>query len=566
MTTFLRRCALPVATIATAAAFAAPASAATNVVSDGQHLLVGGDDQPSTLSVGVYQFAANKLTVSELSKPLTLFAGCVFEANTTRVADCAGAPGIFAVLGGGDDAFAVDAYVPVEAFGQTGSDAITGGSADDKLEGGGGNDLVKGDGGNDFVSDGESTDAVTGRGGNDVLEGGAGDDTIDGGLLPGGGAGADTLDGGFGQDVVDYSRRTTPISVTEGAGADDGAAGEGDNVLNGETILGGSAGDTITGAGEPNLLRGGRGDDTLDGGGGSDVLEGGAGTDVASYASRVVPVTAALDGEPGDGASGENDTIDSDVEGLTGGYEGDTLTGSSGANALNGRGGNDVLNGAGGDDTLSGGDAADSLTGASGDDSLSGGDGADAIDPGTGADTVDAGPGDDVVHARDEARDTIACGDGADTVVADAYDSVAADCESVDRGPAGGGPTPPDGGGGATPPDGSGGPQGADHTGPRLELPARVAVARHGRLARVRIACPAAEGAAGCRAVRLTVLGRGGRKIGSAHTTRIAGGRKRTLKLRLRSVPKRVKLRASAADAAGNRATAHRAARTARTG
>jgi hypothetical protein len=47
---------------------------------------------------------------------------------------------------------------------------------------------------------------------------------------------------------------------------------------------------------------------------------------------------------------------------------------------------------------------------------------------------------------------------------------------------------------------------------------------------------------------------------------RIAGGKALTLKLRLRvdAVPKRVGLRASAADAAGNRATAHRSSRIAR--
>jgi Ca2+-binding RTX toxin-like protein len=557
----MHRCALPFAVIASAAAFASPASATTSVVSDGQNLLIGSDDQASVVGVEVYPFASNKLRVTELSKPLILFAGCVYEGADKRVADCADAPHIAAQLGGGEDVLSVDTYIPVEAYGQMGDDAITGGSADDDLEGNGGADVVKGDVGNDSVSDGDRTDAASGSGGNDLLSGGDGDDMIDGGPLPGGGAGADTLDGGPGADVVDYSRRVAPIVVTEGAGADDGAPGEGDNVLNGETILGGSAGDFLAGAGEPNVLRGGRGNDVLDGGGGSDVLEGGAGNDLVTYASRTVPVSATLDGEPGDGASGEGDAIDSAVEGLTGGYEGDTLTGSSGANALNGRGGNDVLDGAGGDDALSGGDAADTLTGASGDDSLSGGDGSDAIDPGTGADTVDAGPGDDVVHARDAARDTIACGAGADTVVADPYDAIAADCESVDPGSDGGG-TPPDGSG-ATPPDGTG-PQAADHTGPVLRLPARVVLARHGKLARVRIACPAAEGSVGCRSVRLTVLARGGKKIGRARTARIAGGKALTLKLRLRVVPKRAKLRASAADAAGNRATVHRAARIAR--
>jgi Ca2+-binding RTX toxin-like protein len=553
--TFLRRCALPVAALAVLAASASPTSASTLVFSDGQNLQIGGDDQGNVLNVTPNPLVAAKLRVTDLSKPLMLISGCAL-AGAANVADCVAAPNIAALLGGGSDVLGVDAFVPLLAAGQTGNDQITGGSADDTLEGNGGDDIVNGDGGNDSVSDGDRTDPATGAGGNDTLLGGAGNDYIDAGPLPGGGAGADVLDGQSGNDTVDYSRRTAPVAVTEGAGADDGESGEGDNVANGETILGGSAGDSLTGAGEPNVLRGGRGDDVLDGGLGADDLEGGAGTDVASYAPRVVPVTATLDGEPGDGAAGENDAIASDVEGLIGGYEGDTLTGSSGANSLSGRGGADTLDGLGGDDSLSGGDGPDSLVGASGDDSLSGGDGADTIDPGTGADTVDAGPGDDAIHARDDARDSIACGDGADTVVADSNDTVAADCESVDR-PAGApGSTDPGTGPGNTGP--------ADHTGPALRLPARVELG-HGKVARVRVTCPAAEGSFGCRAVRLTVLGRGSKKLGSTTTKRIAGGKAITLKLRLRgAVPKLVGLRASAADAAGNRAGAHRKARIAR--
>jgi Ca2+-binding RTX toxin-like protein len=561
--TLLRRCALPVATVAALAAFASPASASTLVLSDYLSVQIGGDDQANVLNVAPAPAVANKLRVTDLYKPLSSIQGCTPAAP--NVTDCSSAPVIYAVLGGGSDVLAVDAYVPVTALGQTGPDQITGGSVSDSLEGNGGDDVLNGDVGDDHLSDGESIDAATGIGGNDTLLGGAGNDYLDGGLLPGGGAGADLLDGQKDQDTVDYSGRTTPVTVTEGAGANDGAAGEGDNVANAETILGGSAGDSLTGAAEPNVLRGGRGADTLDGGGGADVLEGGPGADVVSYAARIVPVVATLDGEPGDGAAGENDAIASDVEGLIGGYDADTLTGSSDANALSGRGGADTLDGRGGDDALAGGDGPDSLVGGSGDDTLKGGDAADAIDPGTGADTVDAGSGDDVIHARDDARDTIACGDGADTVVADSNDTVAADCESVDRpavaAPPGGDPGPAPGSG-PGPGPGAGSP---DRTGPALHLPARVTVGRT-KLARVRVACPAAEGSAGCRAVRLTVLGRGGTKIGSARTRRIAGGKALTLKLRLRvgAVPKRVGLRASAADAAGNRATAHRRSRIAR--
>ncbi len=80
-------------------------------------------------------------------------------------------------------------------------------------------------------------------------------------------------------------------------------------------------------------------------------------------------------------------------------------------------------------DTVAGDDGPNALRGSAGDDTLSGGGGADLIDGGTGADTISGDAGDDVILARDGEVDRIACGDGVDSVVADAQDVVAADCE-----------------------------------------------------------------------------------------------------------------------------------------
>jgi Ca2+-binding RTX toxin-like protein len=80
-------------------------------------------------------------------------------------------------------------------------------------------------------------------------------------------------------------------------------------------------------------------------------------------------------------------------------------------------------------DTLAGDDEPNALRGRAGDDTLTGGAGADIIDGGTGADTISGDAGDDVILARDGEVDRIACGDGVDSVVADAQDVVAADCE-----------------------------------------------------------------------------------------------------------------------------------------
>jgi Ca2+-binding RTX toxin-like protein len=80
-------------------------------------------------------------------------------------------------------------------------------------------------------------------------------------------------------------------------------------------------------------------------------------------------------------------------------------------------------------DTVAGDDGPNALRGSAGDDTLSGGAGADVVDGGTGADTISGDAGDDVILARDGEVDRIACGDGVDSVVADAQDDVAADCE-----------------------------------------------------------------------------------------------------------------------------------------
>ena len=80
-------------------------------------------------------------------------------------------------------------------------------------------------------------------------------------------------------------------------------------------------------------------------------------------------------------------------------------------------------------DTVIGDDDANALRGSAGDDTLTGGGGDDIVDGGSGADTISGDAGDDVILARDGEVDRIACGDGVDSVVADAQDAVAADCE-----------------------------------------------------------------------------------------------------------------------------------------
>jgi Ca2+-binding RTX toxin-like protein len=109
--------------------------------------------------------------------------------------------------------------------------------------------------------------------------------------------------------------------------------------------------------------------------------------------------------------------------------------------------------------TVSAGDGADSVTnttatrstlsGGNGNDSLAGGSGNDILRGNQGVDTHTGGAGDDLIDARGDRGDVVSCGDGNDTVMGDAADSIALDCETVDRGilpppPPAPGPAPPE--------------------------------------------------------------------------------------------------------------------------
>jgi hypothetical protein len=165
-----------------------------------------------------------------------------------------------------------------------------------------------------------------------------------------------------------------------------------------DTLSGGPAADVLSGFAGDDRLRGGGGDDVLDGGPGNDDLAGGAGTDAASYGGAGA-VRVTIDDLADDGAAGEHDNVQVDVEDVYGGNQGDVLTGSAGSNTLDGGAGPDTLTGAAG---------ADDLFGALGDDRL---------------------------FARDGVADGVDCGDGFDTAIVDERDHVSG-CEAVDRRPA----------------------------------------------------------------------------------------------------------------------------------
>jgi Ca2+-binding RTX toxin-like protein len=134
--------------------------------------------------------------------------------------------------------------------GGAGNDTLNGTDNDDRLLGGPGNDWLDGAGGDGNI--------LHGNGGNDYLTAGNG---------------ADAFSGGKGRDLVDYGTRTADLSLTLDAIANDGEAGENDDIRNDiEDLRSGAGDDLLIGSDAPNSLTGGDGADTIRGGGGNDIL------------------------------------------------------------------------------------------------------------------------------------------------------------------------------------------------------------------------------------------------------------------------------------------------------
>jgi Ca2+-binding RTX toxin-like protein len=163
--------------------------------------------------------------------------------------------------------------------------------------------------GNDTIFSGFGNDTVDAGAGNDTIDGTWGDDVVDGG------DGADAINTayGTGRDSVTYAGRTAAVSVTLDGVANDGAAGEGDNVSAGvDDITGGAGNDSLTGNDGANTIIGGLGNDTLGGAGGDDLLDGAGGVD--SYSGGAgIDVLKARDGAQESLACGtEADVADAD--------------------------------------------------------------------------------------------------------------------------------------------------------------------------------------------------------------------------------------------------------------
>ena len=167
-----------------------------------------------------------------------------------------------------------------------------------------------------------------------------------------------------------------PISVTLDGQANDGRAGENDNVVTVERIVSSSAGSFT-------------GDDAAN-----------------EFVAPEVGAAGVLIG------LGGNDTL------IAGDAHGDKVDGGAG---------DDLIEGGFGDDTLVGGPGRDTVNG-------------DRKSRCNEYHCDYLGLGNDTIDVRDGAIDSVTCGVGTDRVIADADDVVAADCESVERAAGTGGP------------------------------------------------------------------------------------------------------------------------------
>jgi len=479
------RRALTLATTAGALLAAAPgAHAATATLSGDTITYTAAPGESNSLNLS--QSGGNVILDDSSAVTITDGGGCPIAVSGNAECPEAGVTKIVVDLGDEDDGTGVDPSMlsaltinggPGNDYlnGSAQGDVINGGDGQDSLNGYGGADTLNGEGGQDSLDGGAGNDTLNGGAGGDYGNGGDGDDTFNGDdgsdyfyAEPGNdtqnggggddqfyyGPGADAMSGGAGYDYVYFYDASADLSLTQDGAANDGAAGEGDNVGSDiEGLLGGSGNDTIVGGAISNYVDGGDGNDLISGGAGSDNLYGGSGNDVVNG-----------DGGGDSVGGGNGDDV------VNGGADGDDLNASSGTDVLNGDDGSDrfqaggsgdgpdTFNGGAGHDTVSweyyeqsvvvtiDGLANDGIAGANDNvaadvEGVVGGTADDTLTGSAAANVIEGGPGSDVITIRDASADIATCGDGSDTVIADGLDSidpVGAGCENVDRAAAGG--------------------------------------------------------------------------------------------------------------------------------
>lgn len=373
---------------ASLAAWAAPAQASTVTV-EGDKIAIRGTGTESNyflLSITErYEKPGVKLLqIADNAAPAFPADVCEqFEYDPDRVYCPVPAGGVIVEGGEGNDSISLfsdwDPNVPAKLYGGGGKDNIQDqynlAGVKQLLDGGPGDDVLKGYVGEDVLIGGDGNDELNGGDGNDEIRGGAGNDLMYGDMY-GVDWGADILDGGEGFDTGDAwyiptsDANNTPVHITQDGVADDGRAGEMDNVTSVEKLETNAPSGTFNGTpgndeivtrsqDDTRVLNGLAGDDKIEGGYGMEKIDGGAGADQ-----------------------------------INGGYGHDTIVGGPGPDVINGDGGSYC-----------------SWYG-----------------------SCNVPFGNDTIDSRDGEVDQVECGVGEDNVTADANDVVAASCEKVDKG------------------------------------------------------------------------------------------------------------------------------------
>lgn len=283
------RAAAMVLAVAAAAILAAPAGAAT-VSTSGSTLTFAGGAEANDVRVELTWAAPpNRIctidwencvyegvwfaTVDDAAGELRAEGDCRQTLPTQAVCEFSWHPRIEVDLGAGDDAWISRGISGGKLHGGAGSDtlsapvAMTGGPGDDRLN---------------YFATNYCWERLEGGDGADILDaGGDGFDTLgrpnrrDCGELDGG-PGPDVFRGG---GSVTYGKRSEPVTVTLDGIANDGAPGEGDQVVNPMAVYGTAGADSLTGGPTRERLHGGAGNDRVLGGAGGDYVTGDSGVD-----------------------------------------------------------------------------------------------------------------------------------------------------------------------------------------------------------------------------------------------------------------------------------------------
>ena len=257
--------ALALAMVGLQLSFALPSQADTLAALFGNNLqVVAAAGKANNISVSTD--VAGNVLVSDTGDVVRVDGGLCAQVNAHQVR-CEGVIFVRIFAGDLDDTITNTSAVSTHQSGGPGRDILRGGVGGDSLAGGLGDDTAFGNGGDDSFQ----ADGIDGR---------------------------DSFSGGAGSDTAAYNNRGAAQTITLDGVANDGTAGEGDNLRGDvENVLGGAGADRITGNGAANEIRGGFGDDvinTVDGIGGNDILSAAGGTDTCTSDSGDIELTCEI--------------------------------------------------------------------------------------------------------------------------------------------------------------------------------------------------------------------------------------------------------------------------------